>query len=151
MSQVRGVRQPKALRFVLLALVIDGLAARPTSAQTCAGLAPFNFPFLLATKKVALEYVTRYDKQFGSKPPIFGAGVYDSGLLLSQAIPVAAKKGKPGTPEFRAALRDVLEATRDLVTSQGVVNMSAPDHSGYDQRGRVLLTVKDGKFSLVKD
>jgi len=100
-------------------------------------------------KKVALEYVTAYEKQFGQKPPIFGAGVYDAGLLLLHAIPEAAKKGKPGTAEFRSALRDALEGANELVTSQGVVNMSAQDHSGYDKRGRVLLTVKDGKFALV--
>ncbi len=100
-------------------------------------------------KKVALEYVTAYDKQFGQKPPIFGAGVYDAGLLLQHAIPQAAKKAKPGTQEFRSALRDALEGARELVTSQGIVNMTPQDHSGYDKRGRVLLTVKDGKFSLV--
>ena len=104
-----------------------------------------------ATKKVALEFVTAYEKQFASRPPIFGAGVYDAGLLLSRAIPEAAKKGQPGTPEFRAALRDALEATKDMTMSQGVVNMTAQDHSGYDQRGTVLMTVKDGKFALVKD
>ncbi len=103
------------------------------------------------TKKVALDYVTRYESQFGAKPPIFGAGTYDAGLLLLNAIPQAAKKGKPGTPEFRAALRDAIEGTHDLVTSQGVVNMSAKEHSGYDHRGRVLVTVKDGKFALVRD
>ncbi|HLT25495.1 MAG TPA: ABC transporter substrate-binding protein [Zeimonas sp.] len=110
-----------------------------------------EIPDDVATKKVALEYVTAYEKQFGQQPPIFGAGVYDAGLLLQHAIPEAAKKGKPGTPEFRSALRDALEGTHELVTSQGVVNMSAQDHSGYDKRGRVLLTVKDGKFSLVRD
>ena len=108
-----------------------------------------EIPDDVATKKVALEYVTAYEKQFGQQPPIFGAGVYDAGLLLQHAIPEAAKKGKPGTPEFRSALRDALEGTHELVTSQGVVNMSAQDHSGYDKRGRVLLTVKDGKFALV--
>jgi branched-chain amino acid transport system substrate-binding protein len=104
-----------------------------------------------ATKKVAMEFVTAYEKQFASRPPIFGAGVYDAGLLLSRAIPEAAKKAQPGTPEFRAALRDALEATKDMNMSQGVVNMTPQDHSGYDHRGTVLMTVKDGKFSLVKD
>jgi len=110
-----------------------------------------EIPDSVPTKKVALEYLTKYEKQFGSRPPIFGAGVWDSGLLLQHAIPAAAKKGKPGTPEFRAALRDALEATHDLVTSQGVVNMTPQDHSGYDKRGRVLMTVKNGKFVLVRD
>ena len=105
----------------------------------------------VATKKVAQEFVNNYERQFGSKPPIFGAGTYDAGLLLAHAIPEAAKKGKPGTAEFRAALRDALEKTRDLVASQGVITMSAQDHSGFDQRGRVLLTIRDGRFALVKD
>ncbi len=103
------------------------------------------------TKKVALEFVTNYERLFGAKPPIFGAGVYDAGLLLAHAIPEAAKKGKPGTPEFRAALRDALEGIKDMTTSQGVVSMTPQDHSGYDQRARVLVTVKDGKFVLVRD
>lgn len=112
---------------------------------------PDEIPDSFATKKVTLEFVTSYEKQFGSRPPIFGAGTYDAGLLLSRAVPEAAKKGKPGTQEFRSALRDALEASKDMITSQGVVNMSAQDHSGYDHRGRVLMTVKDGKFALVKD
>ena len=112
---------------------------------------PDEIPDSFVTKKVTLEFVTGYEKQFGSRPPIFGAGTYDAGLLLSRAVPEAAKKGKPGTQEFRSALRDALEASKDMITSQGVVNMSAQDHSGYDHRGRVLMTVKDGKFALVKD
>lgn len=108
-------------------------------------------PDTLPTKKIALDFVTAYERQFGARPPIFGAGVYDAGLLLAQAIPDAAKKGKPGTQEFRTALRDALEATRDLVSTQGVINMSAQDHSGFDHRGRVLIMVKDGKFALVRE
>ena len=103
------------------------------------------------TKKVALEYVTAYERIYGAKPPIFGAGVYDAGLLLQHAIPEALKKGKPGTQAFRTALRDALEGTKDFNVSQGVVNMSAQDHSGFDHRGRVLLTIKDGKWVLLKD
>ncbi len=110
-----------------------------------------QLPASSPTKKVAGEYVAAYQKQFGEQPPIFGAGVYDSGLLLEHAIPVAAKNGKPGTAQFRAALRDALEGTHDLVTSQGVVNMTPQDHSGYDRRGRVLMTVQGGKFTLLSD
>ena len=68
---------------------------------------------------------------------------------LQRAIPEALKKAKPGTPEFRAALRDALEATKELVATQGVYNMTPADHSGFDRRGRVLLTVKDGKWALL--
>ncbi|KAF0163251.1 MAG: Leucine- isoleucine- valine- threonine- and alanine-binding protein [Rhodocyclaceae bacterium] len=112
---------------------------------------PDEIPDSFPTKKITLDMVNGYEKQFGSKPPIFAAGTYDAGLLLIRAIPEAAKKAKPGTQEFRTALRDALEGTRELLASQGVITMSAKDHSGFDHRGRVLMTVKDGNFSMVKD
>ena len=103
------------------------------------------------SKKVAAEYVAAYEKLYGNRPATFGANVYDAGLLLQRAIPEALAKGKPGTPEFRSALRDALEATHELVATQGVYTMSAADHSGFDQRGRVLLTVRDGKWLLMPE
>ncbi|TSA16856.1 MAG: ABC transporter substrate-binding protein [Betaproteobacteria bacterium] len=114
-------------------------------------LVPEQISDSVPTKKVALEFVTGYERIYGAKPPIFGAGIYDAGILLQHAVPQAAKKGKPGTQEFRTALRDALESIKDLSVSQGVVNMTAQDHSGFDYRGRVLLTIKDGKWLLVKD
>lgn len=114
-------------------------------------LVPEQISDSVPTKKVALEFVTGYEQMYGTRPPIFGAGIYDAGLLLQHAIPEAVKKGKPGTQEFRTALRDALEGTKDLAMSQGVATMTAQDHSGFDHRGRVLLTVKDGKWVLVKD
>lgn len=103
------------------------------------------------SKKMASDYIAAYEKLYGAKPATFGANVYDAGLLLQRAVPEAAKRGKPGTPEFRAALRDALEATRELVGTQGVYNMTAADHSGFDDRGRVLITVKDGNWRLLRD
>ncbi|MDT3669402.1 MAG: ABC transporter substrate-binding protein [Aromatoleum sp.] len=102
------------------------------------------------SKKVATDYIAAYEKLHGSKPATFGANVYDAGLLLQQAIPAAAKTAKPGTKEFRAALRDSLERTQELVGTQGVYNMTKDDHSGFDDRGRVLIAVKDGGWTLAK-
>ncbi len=59
------------------------------------------------------------------------------------------KKGKPGTPEFRQALRDAVESERNMVVSHGVLNMSPTDHFGHDERARVLLRVENGAFKLV--
>ena len=100
------------------------------------------------TKKVAQDYIAAYEKQFGSKPATFGANTWDGGILLARAVPVALKAGKPGTEAFRVALRDALERERDVVGTQGVFNMSATNHNGMDERARVLVTVKDGKFRL---
>jgi len=103
------------------------------------------------SKKVAQNYIAAYEKIYGTKPATFGANVYDAGMLLQKAVPEAAKKARPGTPEFRAALRDALETIKELVATQGVYNMSAQDHSGFDQRGRVMMTLKDGAWQLVPD
>jgi branched-chain amino acid transport system substrate-binding protein len=112
---------------------------------------PDEIPDSAPSKAVTLDLIHGYEKAYGAKPPIFSAGTYDAGLLLARAIPIAARKGKPGTQEFRSALRDALEETRELKASQGPITMSAKDHSGYDQRGQVLITVKDGKFVRVRD
>lgn len=105
----------------------------------------------LPTRAVAQDYVNAYEKMHGSRPPIFGAGVYDAGLLLANALPEALQKASPGTREFRSALRDALEKTSGLVASQGVIDMTPEDHSGFDERGQVLMTVRNGQFVLVRD
>lgn len=102
------------------------------------------------SKAIAKSYIDAYRERYNETPATFGANVYDAGLLLEQAIPVALQKAEPGTKEFRAALRDALEQTSELAGTQGVYTMSPEDHSGFDERGRELITVKDGKWALVK-
>ena len=102
-------------------------------------------------KKVALVYIGAYEKQYGQKPATFGANTWDSGLLLQRAVPVALKTAKPGTEAFRVAQRDALEQERDVVGCQGVFNMSPTNHNGMDERARVLITVRDGKFRLLPE
>jgi branched-chain amino acid transport system substrate-binding protein len=103
------------------------------------------------TKKVAQQYIAAYEKQFGTKPATFGANTWDGGILLSRAVPVALKAGKPGTEAFRVALRDALEQERDVVGTQGVFNMSPANHNGMDERARVLVVIRDGKFRLLPE
>ena len=103
------------------------------------------------TKKVAQAYIAAYEKQFGTRPATFGANTWDGGILLERAIPAALKAGKPGTEAFRIALRDAVEKEREIVGTQGVFNMSATNHNGMDDRARVLIVIKDGKFRLLAD
>ncbi|MBN9559222.1 MAG: ABC transporter substrate-binding protein [Alphaproteobacteria bacterium] len=101
-------------------------------------------------KPVALKYVHDYDAKYGAgSMATFGAHLYDADLLLQQAIPLALKKGEPGTPAFRSALRDALEGLHEVVLTQGVANMSPKDHNGFDQRARVMVTIQDGKWVLL--
>jgi branched-chain amino acid transport system substrate-binding protein len=103
-------------------------------------------------KKAGLDYVQRYEAMFGAgSANTFGAHANDALILLQTAIPVAAKAAKPGTPEFRAALRDALEGLKDVVYSQGVVTMTKDDHVGQDKRARVMVTIENGTWKLLPD
>ena len=103
------------------------------------------------TKKVALDYIDQYGKTFGIEPATFGANVWDAGILLERAMPIALTHAKPGTEAFRAALRDALEGEKEVVGCQGVFDMSPTDHNGMDERARVLVTIRGGRFRLLAD
>ena len=123
---------------------IEGMFV-PTSPVVVAASLPADHP----AKAVALDYVKRYESVNGAGTvSAFGSYTWDAWLELAQAIPVAAKKGKPGTREFRLALRDALEGLHDLHVSNGVVTMSKNDHLGLDQRARVVVKVADNKWKL---
>ncbi|SEG81627.1 ABC transporter substrate-binding protein [Marinobacterium lutimaris] len=102
------------------------------------------------SKTIAADYMQRYNDKYGENPATFGANVYDAGLLLENAIPAALEKGTPGSAEFRNALRDALEQTNELAATQGVYSMTPEDHSGFDERGREMITVQDGSWKLLK-
>ena len=103
------------------------------------------------SKKLALDYTRLYEAAYGpGNVATFGAHLWDAGLLLQAALPGALAKARPGTKEFRVALRDSIENVRNLTITQGVMSMSPTDHSGLDQRSRVMVTVEDGKWKLMK-
>ena len=102
-------------------------------------------------KKSALEYINKYEAAYGAgSVSTFGAHAWDAGLLLANAVPIALKKAKPGTKEFRAALRDALETTKELHGAHGVFNMSANDHLGFDKRAAVMVRITDGKWKVAQ-
>jgi branched-chain amino acid transport system substrate-binding protein len=108
-------------------------------------MVPSQLPDSNPTKKAALDFSNRYEAIHGpGSVAAFASYAWDAGLLLQRAIPEALKKAQPGTPEFRAALRDALEGIRNLPTTNGVVNMSAKDHLGLDARARVMVQIRNG-------
>jgi branched-chain amino acid transport system substrate-binding protein len=104
-------------------------------------------------KKTAMQYKQLYEAKYGAGTMnTFGGHVWDAGQLIVHAIPAALKTGaKPGTPQFRAALRDGIENIKNLPASQGVFTMSPTDHAGLDKRGRVMIEVVDGKWVYQPD
>jgi len=112
---------------------------------------PEDLPDSHPTKKVSLDFTQRYEKQFGAGTRNAFAGYsYDGFLLLNAAVPEAMKKAKPGTAEFREALRAALENVKNVVGTHGVYNMDPKTHNGLDERARVLVQVQNGAWRLVK-
>ncbi len=99
---------------------------------------------------VAIDYVQRYETANGpGSVATFGAHAFDAGMMLQAAIPIALKSAQPGTPEFRAALRDALEGSKELVLTHGISTMTPTDHNGFDQRARVMVTIAGGAWKLL--
>jgi len=125
---------------------VEGAIA-PTGALIVAEELPADFP----TKAVSSDFVKRYEAAFGEKSRNAFAGYsYDGAMVLDAAAGVALKKAKPGTAEFRAALRDALENVKGVVGTHGVYNMSPSNHNGLDERARVLVQVVNGEWRLLK-
>ena len=103
------------------------------------------------TKKPGLALNAAYEGKYGANTRSQFAGhMYDAFEVLKRVVPVALKKAKPGTPEFRDAIRQALLSEKDLAASQAVYNFTEKDRFGVDERSRIILTVKDGKYAVVK-
>ena len=103
------------------------------------------------SKKASVDFVTNYEKANGpGSRNQFAGHSYDFAIVMQKIVPVALKKGKPGTPEFRAALRDAMETMGRTVFSHGVMNWTKDDHWGYTNETGVMLKVEGGKFVVEK-
>ncbi|MES3001966.1 MAG: ABC transporter substrate-binding protein [Pseudomonadota bacterium] len=108
---------------------------------------PDNHP----SKKAAVDFVTKFEKANGpGSRNQFAGHSYDFQIVMEKIVPVALKKGKPGTPEFRAALRDSMETMGRTVFAHGVMNWTKDDHWGYTNETGVMQKVVDGKFVVEK-
>ena len=139
--QTHGVANPDFLRVV-------GKDGNGTILPVGPMLVWEQLPDSNPVKKSAAEFVTKYEQKFGTRST-FGGHAWDSYALLAKAIPEAMKKGKPGTKEFRAALRDALE-TANVIGSHGVFVMTQNDHNGLDNRARVMVRIDNDKWVLQK-
>jgi branched-chain amino acid transport system substrate-binding protein len=141
--QTHGVANPDFLRVV-------GKDGNGTLLPIGPMLVWEQLPDSNPVKKVAGEYITKYEAKYGKDSrTTFGGHAWDAYMLLSQAVPKALAKAKPGTREFRAALRDALE-TDNVVGSHGVFVMSPTEHNGLDNRARVMIRIENGRWVLAK-
>ncbi len=102
-------------------------------------------------KKVAMDFRKDYEAANNeSNYNAFAAYSYDAWLLFADAAKRALPKAAPGTPEYRAALKDMLTSTKEVVGTHAVYNFTPDSRYGTDERSRVLVQLKDGKWALVE-
>jgi len=101
-------------------------------------------------RAVGLEATKLYEAAYGpDSMSVFVANAFDANALLRAGLTTALARQKPGSEAFRTALRDSLEGVRDLVTTQGVINMSPTDHVGYDKRAAVMMQIVNGTWKYI--
>ena len=101
------------------------------------------------SKKVAIDFVQKYEKLYGagSRNQFAGHG-YDAAIMLQKIIPEAMKKAKPGTAEFRDALRVALENVGLTTLAHGTIKYTSTDHWGYTNDTGVMLKVVNGDWKV---
>jgi branched-chain amino acid transport system substrate-binding protein len=130
---------------------IAGAAAEGVIMASGPVMSPETQPDSALTKKPGLALNTAYEAKYGANSRSQFAGhSYDAFEVLKRVVPVALKTAKPGTPEFREAIRQALMSEKEIAASQGVYNFTEKDRYGVDDRSRIILTVKDGKYVPAK-
>jgi branched-chain amino acid transport system substrate-binding protein len=99
-------------------------------------------------KKISLTFFDAYKKATGQvSTNAFSPYAFDTWVLFLDAAKRALPKAKPGTPEFRAALRDAIFTTKDVDGTNGIYNCHPGSAYCSDQRGLVLVRLVDGKWT----
>jgi branched-chain amino acid transport system substrate-binding protein len=101
------------------------------------------------SKRVAQDFVNKYEKAYGAgSRNQFAGHAYDAIIVLEKTIPVAKAKAKPGTPEFRSALRDAIEGMGRTVLAHGVLTYEKDNHWGFTVETPVMLKVVNGDWKI---
>lgn len=110
---------------------------------------PEQLPASHPSKAAAADFVAKYEKAYGAgNRNQFAGHAYDTIVVLEKVIPVALQKGKPGTKEFRAAIRDAMETMGRTVVSHGVLNYTKDNHWGFTTETGVILKVVNGDWKV---
>jgi branched-chain amino acid transport system substrate-binding protein len=93
-------------------------------------------------KKVCQAFVREYTARGFGEVSTHSGYAWDAIQLIANAMK------KAGTDPVK--LRAAIEGTRNYVGVSGVYTMGPDDHTGLDSSSLVMVTVKNGKWTLVK-
>ena len=110
-----------------------------------------KLPASNASKAIGMSFMSDFEKAYGKGTANqFAAHAYDVVIVLQKAVPLALARARPGTAQFRAALKEAFETMGRTPVSQGVLNWTANDHFGYTPETGVLLKVVGGDWQVVQ-
>ena len=110
---------------------------------------PEQLPANPPSKALAADFVAKYEKAYGvGNRNQFAGHAHDTVIVLEKVIPMALKKAKPGTKEFRAAIRDAMETMGRTVVSHGVLNYTKDNHGGFTIATGLVLKVVNGDWKV---
>ena len=95
-------------------------------------------------KAVLLDYKRKYEAKYKEDVSTFGGHAYDAFIILERGI----KDAGPGADTEK--VRNTIEHIKGLVGTAGIFNFSPTDHNGLDINAFEILTVKDGKFTVLE-
>jgi branched-chain amino acid transport system substrate-binding protein len=100
------------------------------------------------SKKISMDFRAAYQKANGmATTDGFSAYSFDAWLVFLDAAKRAMASGaKPGTPEFRTALKNAMFTTKDLVGTHAVYNFKPGESYGVDERSLVLVRLVSGQW-----
>ena len=102
------------------------------------------------SKAVGMAFRDAYQKANGAElHDNFSAYAFDGWLVMADSAKrVLAGGAKPGTPEFRSALRDAIYATKEVVGANGVYTYTDASIFGTDRRALVLVKLEKGEWKF---
>lgn len=94
-------------------------------------------------KALLKKYATDYETKFKAEPSTFGGHAYDAFMMVVEAL----KKVGPD----KKKIRDYIENNiKNWPGTGGIFNMSPSDHCGLDMNSFEMVTVKNGKWEIIK-
>jgi branched-chain amino acid transport system substrate-binding protein len=102
------------------------------------------------SKKISMDFRAAYQKANGTPTSDgFSAYSFDAWLVFLDAAKRAMASGaKPGTPEFRVALKNAIFSTKDLVGTHAIYNYKPSDSYGVDERALVMVRLVNGQWKF---
>jgi branched-chain amino acid transport system substrate-binding protein len=99
------------------------------------------------SKKISMDFRAAYQKANGGPTTDgFSAYSFDAWLVFLDAAKRAMATAKPGTPEFRVALKNAIFTTKDLVGTHAIYNFKPGESYGVDDRSLVLVRLVNGQW-----